>query len=416
MSKPVQVFIPWITPKIFPDFSNPTPRVAEFFDHYSGYIDLAETLVVNFAAGNGDQVLCYGGMDHWDEGFDWARYNWYQVGQKQALVMKHNLDWLTRVRDGGLRSSNPYSGGPNLIMSEQKLNYRLLAGIYQAFRDEAKRRGINLRLLEYVEPGPEFCQSVWKDHRHPECYNGVNNPTSRPHEIIDVTGVLNADRFAYAAFPAGIPAGMNTGAFVAAQSAAYVRDFGLDGILLGNQFGLKGFWHPDNAPEPTPERREGVREFFKGLRRAMGEKLIFWMDTYWPAEVEMKSWAMVEENYRQLDGVLCSNFAVIVERTQMVPNFESKLRIRSGDAGSKPDVIFTLDFVDPWYWYRTYLDHQKNFVFQQQIYQKHGKRLQGISFFANDTFGHFVFPAPLNETLRAVRAAHGLADEIASIW
>lgn len=410
MQKPIKVFIPWLTPKIFADFSNPAPRVAEFFDHYVGYIDLAQTLVVNFAAGNGDQVLCYGGKERWEEEFDWARYNWYKVNQTPASVMDHNLDWLKRVRDGGERSANPYLGGPCFTLSEQKLNYRLISGIYQAFRDEATRRGVNLKLLEYIEPGPEFCKSVWKDQRHPENYAGVDNPVKEPQEVMDVTGTLRGDAFSYASFPEGLPEGTNTGAFVAAQCAAYVQDFQLDGILLGNQFGLKGFWHPDNALPSTPARREGIRSFFQGLRQAMGDRLIYWMDSYWPAEVEMDAWSMSEENYHLLDGVLCSNFAVIAERTQVVPNLESKLRVASRNPLGKPDVLFTMDFVDPWYVYRVYLDDRKNFVFQHDIYQKHAARLQGISFFANDTFGHFVFREPLDETLQAIRSAHAVTD------
>jgi len=50
---------------------------------------------------------------------------------------------------------------------------------------------------------------------------------------------LHPDDHIYAAYPDGI------GDFVAAQTAAFVEDFGLDGILLGNKFGLLGFWHSD---------------------------------------------------------------------------------------------------------------------------------------------------------------------------
>ena len=138
--KKLKTFMPWVTPKIFPDLSNPGARVAEFFDHYGEFIAMAETLVVAFATGNGDQVFCYGGKDHWEENFEWARYNNYQ---SPTGSMARNLDWLQRVRDGGERSYNPYLAGPCVVISEQKLNYRLLAGIYRAFREEAARhRGV----------------------------------------------------------------------------------------------------------------------------------------------------------------------------------------------------------------------------------------------------------------------------------
>jgi hypothetical protein len=179
----------------------------------------------------------------------------------------------------------------------------------------------------------------------------------------------------------------------------------LDGIFLSNQFGLNGYWEPQAAPPATPARREGIRRFFHGLRRALGTRLIYWQDTYWPAEVEIKTWAMSEDNYAQLDAVMISNFAVLAERTRIVPNLEIRLRI-AGKSGGKPLTLFSVDFVDPYYWYRAHLDERRSFLFQHEIYRKHGARCQGVSFFANDTFGHFVMPKPLQETLAVLRGVH----------
>ena len=89
--------------------------------------------------------------------FDWARYNCFSGGAGSHRA--HTLNWLTRVREGGERSYNPYNAGPAFLTSDRPFNYDILAGIYQAFRDEADSRGINLVLLEYLEPGPEFCIS-----------------------------------------------------------------------------------------------------------------------------------------------------------------------------------------------------------------------------------------------------------------
>jgi hypothetical protein len=195
------------------------------------------------------------------------------------------------------------------------MTYRKLAGIYAAFREEAKRRGINFKLLEYLEPGPEMCQCVWKTQRHPEGSQGSADAGGTVVQgVIDVCSTLSADRERYAAFPEGVAKGMITGDFVAAQTDAFTRDFGLDGVFLGNQFGLTGFWHPRNAPPATAERREGIARFFSKLRQAMGQRRVYWMDTYWPADVEMDKWAMSEANYEQLDAVMVSNFAVIAPR------------------------------------------------------------------------------------------------------
>ncbi|MFG1994989.1 hypothetical protein ACGFJ7_33945 [Actinoplanes sp. NPDC048988] len=243
------------------------------------------------------------------------------------------------MREGDERSDNPYSAGPMFVLSEQEMDYHLLAGIYAAIRSAAARRGLSVRLLEYLEPGPEFCRSEWKTERHPEVAAATADAGGHiVPGVIDVTLPLAADAHKYAACPGGIPDGLVAGDFVAAQTGAFVSDFGLDGVLLGNQFGLVGFWRPSNAPPVTPERIEGITRFFTRLRAEIGVGLIYWMHTYWPVETEHAAWGMTDEAYANLDAVLVSTFAVIVERTKIVPNLRSKAALRG------PRVIFGLDF------------------------------------------------------------------------
>ncbi|MGW3346396.1 hypothetical protein ACWDA3_24055 [Nonomuraea rubra] len=391
----------WITPKIFDDLGDPAPGVAAFFDHHAGWLaDRPVTIV--FCAGNGDHVLNYAGRDAWDHRFDWARYNCFAAapGGPAAAARAHNRDWLARVRDGGERSFNPYSAGPMFVLSEQPMDYRTLAGVYAAVRAEAERRGLRVSLLEYLEPGPEFCRSEWKTERHPEVAAGTADAGGHlVPGVIDVTAPLAADPRPYAAYPGGIEGGLPAGDFVAAQTAAFTADFGLDGILLGNQFGLVGFWHPDNAPPLTPERSAGIERFFLRLREAMGDRLVYWMDTYWRAEVERAAWGMTDAAYRSLDAILVSTFAVLVERTEIVPNLLSKAAL----GGPRP--LLGLDFVDPWYWYRTYLDDRRTYLYQREVLAAHAGSVAGVSFFANDTFGQFVPETELAVTLEAVRKA-----------
>ncbi len=407
MSRPLHIVCPWVTPKIFPDFANPEPRVKAFFDAYAELFAMADTVAINFASGNGDQVLKYAGMDSWDEGFDWGRYNAF--GATKEVHFEYNRDWIKRVREGGERSYNPYMLGPYYIASEEKMTYRVLASFYECFRKEAKARGINLKLMEYLEPGPEFCPCTWKTERHPEATTATGDTYGREDVIgeINVCSTLNADSYQYAAYPNGIPAGTNTGDFVATQAAAYVNDFGLDGVYLGNQFGLLGFWHPASALEPTPERRAGVKHFFHKLRETMGDKLIYWMDTYWPADVEIKTWAMSEENYAQLDAVMLSNFAVIVERTQIIPNLESKVRISKKYNNRRRCCSPSISSI-PGTGAASTLMTGKISSISMRFTASTGKKCQGISFFANDTFGQFVPEQPLSETLQALRDGHSV--------
>lgn len=391
----------WLTPKVFADIHEPREGAAAFFDHYASWVGTGDRLVLNFCSGNGDHVLNYRGRDHWSDGFDWARYNCYSGSPETHRA--HTLNWLKRVREGGERSFNPYNAGPAFIVSDQRMDYAVLARIYSALRAESSARGIERVLLEYLEPGPEFCASTWKTQLHPEgALGSADAGGTIAAGVIDVCSRLLADERAYAAYPAGIPDGESTGTFVARQTAAFVGDFGLDGIFLGNQFGLLGFWHPDNAPEPTPERRTGITAFFRAMRDELGTKLIYWMDTYWPADIEESAWAMDPENFTLVDAVLCSNFAVLAERTQIEPNLRSRFALRER-LEHAPRVLFSFDFVDPWYWYRTYLDDRENFLFQHKVFARLGDHCDGVTFFANDTFGHFVMEHPLAETEAAVR-------------
>ena len=397
-----QTALLWLTPKVFPDVEHPEERVAQFYDHYAQWFEAVDETVLVVATGNGDHILNYRGPSAWNEPFDWARYNSYAGPAGGAHP--HNARWVARVREGGERSSNPYQSGPTFILSDQVLDCARLARIYRCLREEGRTRGLSVRVLEYLEPGPEFCACVWKTRRHPEAAHGTLDAggTVLPG-LLDVVAPLAEDRSAYAGFPAGVPRGMPAGEFVARQCACFTRDLDLDGILLGNQFGLINPWFPDDAVEPTPQRRAGISAFFRRLREEMGDRLVYWMDSYWPPAIEESAWGMDPANYACLDAVLCSTFAVLVERTQIVPNVEGRLALSRALGG--PRVLYSLDFVDPWYWYRTYLDDIRTYTYQRDVYGRLGAALDGVSFFANDTFGLFVPRGPLDATFGAVRSA-----------
>lgn len=382
----------WLTPKVFDDLRDPRRAADAFFDHYADWLPGRRVTVV-FATSNGDHLLCWAGDR--SARFDWARYNCFADG---VPAREHNLDWLRRVRDGGERSFNPYSAGPMVIVSEQPMDYDVLAGCYAAIRDAARARGLELTLLEYLEPGPEFCRSDFKTRRHPEvAVAGADSGGHVVPGVLDVTLPLAADERGYAAYPQGFSDGLLAGEFVAAQTAAYLTDFGLDGVLLGNQFGLLGFWDPGNAPPVTPERTAGIARFFTAMRAALGSRQLYWMDTYWRADLERSAWGMPEQAYETMDAILVSAFAVLVERTEIVPNLRSKAALNG------PRVLFGLDFADPWYWYRIWLDDRRTYLYQRKVLAEHPELIDGVSFFANDTFGHLIPDGPLAETLDILR-------------
>ncbi len=413
----------WVTPKIFADLADPQPGVAAFFDHYADWFDRVDEVVVTFCAGNGDHVLAYPGTGHGATRFDWGRYNSY-VGTAVS-TRDHNGHWLRVAREDRVIAGNPYHAGPAFVLSEQPMDYATLAAIYRSFRDEARRRGIPLVLLEYLEPGSEFCACVWKTERHPEAASGwVDAGGNIAPGLLDVAAVLDADTEVYAAYPSGIPAGEPVERFAARQIAAFVADFGLDGITLGNQFGLIGIWHPEHAVQSTPERRASVTRFFTRLRELLDAGAgagtgagagagarIYWQDSFWPVEVEQDVWGMTDEAYAALSGIVVSNFAVLAREDNIAESARSKIALRDR-LGGELEIIYSLDFVDPWYWYRVYLDSPHFWHRQRAVYGELSGMLDGVMFFANDTFGHFVMPDPLGTTLALLprRAADRHAD------
>lgn len=387
----------WVTPKIFADLGDPAPEVAAFFDHYADWFGRVDEVVVTFCAGNGDHVLAYPGAGHESTCFDWGRYNSY-VGTAVS-TRDHNAQWLRVAREDRVIAGNPYHAGPAFVLSEQPMDYATLAGIYAAFRDEARGRGIPLVLLEYLEPGSEFCACEWKTGRHPEAASGwVDAGGNIAPGLLDVAATLDADAHTYAAYADGIPAGEPVERFAARQIAAFVADLGLDGITLGNQFGLIGIWHPEHAVEVTPERRAAVTRFFTRLRELLGDGRIYWQDSFWPVEVEQDVWGMTDAAYASLSGIIVSNFAVLAREENIAQSALSKIALRER-LGTDLEVVYSLDFVDPWYWYRVYLDSPHFWHRQRAVYGELSGMLDGVMFFANDTFGHFVMPDPLGTTL-----------------
>ena len=386
----MKVFNPWLTPKIFGDFTEIEQTVQCFYDHYADYIRGSEKTVINFCTGNGDHILNYAGMDDTTE-FDWARYNRY-VCDEGVTVRDHNLGWLKDCYEPQVHDAEYYPKGPSFLTSDKRMNNALLLSVYRAFYKIAKERGINVQILEYLEPGPEFCDSVWKRERHPECLSNM---------VIDVCAKLKGDEHRYSAYPDGIAEGTPVSEFIARQCRNFVHDFGIDGICLGNQFGLLGFWDPNAAPPLTQEREEAIGKFFRTMRSELDGKLLYWMDSYHPVETEISVWGMRKENYACLDGIIVSSFAVLVKEELLIPNIQSKRKV-CDICLQKPDVLFTMDFVDPWYQYRVYVDYPDKYEYQRQCFEKVKKLCDGVSFFANDTFGLYVFEKPLRDTLKRI--------------
>jgi hypothetical protein len=344
---PPQTLVLLPTPKFISDFSSPEEDIARFFEHYSPLTShMAETIVV-FAVGNSDHILEYRGKDHWDDLVEWARYT-----------------------DGGL-----------IPISDQTLDYHQVQGIVRAFRSEAAKRGITLKVFDQIEQGLEFTHNRFKVHRHPECMVSINGSYSS----FDIRGRLTADGFEYASAPAGIEAGTQCGEFLVDQMEHYVEDLGFDGILYGNQLGTRGQWRPDWGPGYSADEAAAVRAFMEHSRRALGDKELIWFDSYNTVEVERSSFSFPADAYQFFDYIIASGFCVIVDPPQYLATLKSKLRL-----GGRARILATLDYVDPWYVYNsmTLFPHESRRL--EEIAITYRQQIDGFVFFANDEVGTLV--------------------------
>lgn len=334
-----------VTPKMFPDFAAPEAAVAQFFDHYKPLTSRATTTIVIFAVGNSDHILNYRGGGYWNDNVDWARTT-------------------------------------NFVpMSEQILDYHEIEGIVRAFKHRAALAGISLKIFDQIDSGGEFTiTNSFKYALHPEC-------TANKWGMFDVREPLQPDRALYASAPHGIAEGTLCGEFLANQVSLYIRDLGFDGILYGNQLGTRGRWFAGDGPGYSAEEAAAIDAFLEYSHHVLEGRELMWFDSYNNVEVERETFSFPDDGYRHFDYVIASGFCVMMRTRddQYLDNLRSKLQIRS-----RPRILATLDYVDPWYPYRSMTDYHGCSRQLEITAVDHRYEIDGVMFFANDADGALV--------------------------
>ena len=344
---PPQTVMLFATPKFISDFSRPEEDIARFFEHYSSLTSRMEETVVVFAVGNSDHILEYRGEDHWDDLVEWARFT------EHALYP----------------------------VFDQTLDYHQLRGIVRAFRSEAARLGLNVKIVDQIEQGLEFTPNDFKTRRHPECTMSTNGI----YASFDIRAPLTGDAFKYASAPGGIEAGTQCGEFLVDQMGRYVEDLDFDGILYGNQLGTRGQWRPEWGPGYSADEAAAIRTFMQDSRRALGEKDLIWFDSYNTVEVERDFFSFPTDAYQYFDYVIASGFCIITETNQYLATLKSKLRL-----DGRARILATLDYVDPWYRYKSMTEFPSESRRLEEIAITYRYWIGGIVFFANDGEGELV--------------------------
>ncbi len=371
-----------ITPKVVADFDNPRPSLEKLIAYYRPLIECAGTWVWIWATGNADHVLTYPGPDGHARAVPWARYSAYGKGNGPDCEGSCTLD--------------NFSAGPFWIVREDTLDYRQISDIIAILRELTLEICPRARVIEYVDPGPEFCESPFKDSHHTEILTGWTG-------AIDIRAALHGDSRRYAAYPAGIPYGLPVPEFLAAQIVAYCDGLGVDGVYLGNQFGTREWWNPDGAHGYSDEEAAQIEGFFRTLHTALGtQRLLYWMDTYWETTVEHDRWSVPASAYAQMDGIVCSAWNVIIQSNDQVRrNVESKLALPN-----RPTIFFQVDHLDPWYRYNAIDYIRPCYLKNIEMFYDFVSRVDGLKFQANDEWGK---PVPIPELELMLGALKGEA-------
>jgi hypothetical protein len=332
-----------VTPKIIPDFDHPEAAIAQFFDHYRSLTSRSAETIVIFAVGNSDHILGYRGSDYWDDNIEWAR----------------TTDFVP--------------------ISDATLNYHQLDGIVRAFRSAALTAHVNLKVFDHIDSGSEFTVSNnFKYIRHPEC-------TANQWGMFDIRGRMQEDDTVYATAPLGITSGTLCGNFLADQVSQYMRDVGFDGIMFDNQLGTRGRWHEGDGPGYSVEEEAAIRDFLRYSDSTFAGKSLMWFDSYNNVQVERNTFSFPSDGYAYFDYLIASGFCVTEKTRPYTDNLESKLTINS-----RPRILATLDYVDPWYSYNSMTDYAGCSSQLEQTAIDHRYQIDGVMFFANDEKGGLV--------------------------
>ena len=332
-----------ITPKMLPDFATPEAAVAQFLEHYRPLTSRAAETIVILAVGNSDHILTYRGREYRRDSVEWARTT------------------------------------DHIAVSARVLDYHQLDGIVRAFKSAATTAGITLKIYDHIDSGSEFTvRNDFKYVLHPEC-------TANKWGMFDIRGRLQSDARVYASAPLGITEGAGCGEFLATQVAAYVHDLGFDGMLFDNQLGTRGRWIPGDGPGYSSGEASAITSFLKYSQRVLAGRELMWFDSYNPVGVERETFSFPVEGYPYFNYLIASGFCVIPTSQRYVENLESKLNL-----ATPPRILATLDYVDPWYSYRSLTDYPACSSRLEQTAIDHRYEIDGVMFFASDAVGNLV--------------------------
>ncbi len=366
MSKRIKVLSLGISLKPFKSKSRDFifSKIEELFSLWFPLMKEAEEVWFNFMIGNGDLVLTWDGNPYSE--FEWDHYK----GHNNPLYAGYKFNPIT------LR---------NYTEDWVHFTYSDLKFIFSSLRLLLGEKGLRLRIIVNIEPGPEFSESSFRYIKHPEIleFQGGGHGNS-----ISFKAKFNGDKDRYASYPNGIPEGEPFGRFLGRQIKKFIEFTEIDGVsfsnglgfgthpwsLIGHNFDGKRF----NLVNFDSESRE-IEEFWRLLRKEVPEIIITAQGTNWPVGVDISIRCVpmkkIYENY--ITRPLSTTVSVF---------FNDSLGFAMASYLSRIASVNSFDFgyylLDPWYpqdaWEDFPYDHQPFDIYcpmSSGVIEKEGKTI-----------------------------------------
>ena len=250
-----------LKPFFSPDESNCRMICEKLFMQWRPLIKHAETVSIMLWVGDGSEILEYRG--NLNDKFEWGRYIGCINRQPSAEILQKDPECLAVHSKAQLFMENP-----------PEFDYQFLKNLVRIIKETSREViGLEARVGETFDPGPEFARSPFRYERHPEICEASFGGEKK--DVISSASILKQDNYRYAGFPEGIPEGLPFGSFLGRQTKCFFNDLGFDFLWLSNGFGFgNNPWSYNGTlfdlKNYYPEKADSVKaqnmEFWKSFR------------------------------------------------------------------------------------------------------------------------------------------------------
>lgn len=307
--------------------------MTDMFNLWRPLVQRASAISVGLLVGNGEHIYRWTG--NLDDEFEWDHYKGHN-NQEHAHFSFEPIPLRPFKKDWF------------------HFTYRDLKHAIRVIRQVADEMyGLPVEVQTLCEPGPEFCESVFRYVWHPEIVSFMGGG----HGVsIDYKGVFHADNRVYGAYPGGIPEGEPFGRFLGRQVAHFCRVMDIQAVSFSNGLGFGTFpWNVvgrnfDGERFGLASYRDLAREiveFWEMYKREAPVQKVSAQGSNWPVGIDLAAKGVpLRELYdrRLLDVPLGYTVSVFFDDSVGFAMAANMSRIAHAPSW---DLSFYLH--DPWY-------------------------------------------------------------------